>query len=479
MTHPYLSAVFKGCNRGLLTSHVYYVPLWATLDSLYPKGYMDGFMTGRIKIFTYGCQMNDLDSLKMFSELSKMGFTPTQETEDADIIILNTCSVRQKAYEKAISNLGRLKSHKSKKHSLIIAVTGCVAQQEGDRIRERMPHVDIILGTHQLHRLTDLIDHIHNTSQPITETGFSEDIPSMDIIPDQGLSAQAHRAYINIMQGCNNYCSYCIVPYVRGREVSRDHRRILHEIGLHASRGVKEIFLLGQNVNSYIGGIAFPELLRKIHDIDGIERIRFTTSHPKDVSDGLIDCFKDLNKVCSNIHLPFQSGSDSVLKTMNRHYTHHSYLDLIERLRSARPDISFSADVMVGFPDESEQDYQGTLAIIKAVRFDVLYSFKYSVRPGTAAALLSDNVSPELKTERLKQLQTLQKRITLENNLDRVGKTYEVLVDGISIKNSLQVNGRTSQNAIVNFLGDQGLIGKTLPLRIIRANQNSLTGEIA
>jgi tRNA-2-methylthio-N6-dimethylallyladenosine synthase len=441
---------------------------------------MDGFMKGRIKIFTYGCQMNDLDSLKMYSELSTMGFTRTQETADADIIILNTCSVRQKAYEKALSNLGRLKIHKLRKPSLIIAVTGCVAQQEGERIRERMPHVDIILGTHQLHRLPDLIEHANNTSYPMTETEFSEGIPSMDIIPEQGLSGHPHRSYINIMQGCDNYCSYCIVPYVRGHEVSRDYKKVLHEIGLHASRGVKEIFLLGQNVNSYNGGITFPGLLRSVHSIDGIERIRFTTSHPKDVSDELIACFKDLDKLCSNIHLPFQSGSDSVLKAMNRHYTHNSYLGLIERLRSARPDISFSADVMVGFPDESKQDYLDTLTIIEAVRFDVLYSFKYSVRPGTAAAAeLNDNVSSEEKTERLKQLQALQKRITLKNNQDRIGKKYEVLVDGISPKNPLQVHGRTSQNAIVNFLGDQGFMGKTLQVCITRANQNSLTGEMA
>ena len=436
-------------------------------------------MKGRIKIFTYGCQMNDLDSLKMYSELSTMGFTPTQETAEADIIILNTCSVRQKAYEKAMSNLGRLKTHKSRKHSLIIAVTGCVAQQEGERIRERMPHVDIILGTHQLHRLPYLIENVRNAAYPITETGFSKDIPSMDIVSEQGLSDHPHRSYINIMQGCDNYCSYCIVPYVRGHEISRDYKKVLSEIGLHASRGVKEVFLLGQNVNSYNGGISFPGLLRGIHAIDGIERIRFTTSHPKDVSDGLIECFKDLDKVCSHIHLPFQSGSDSVLKAMNRHYTRHSYLDLIERLRSARPDISFSADVMVGFPDESEQDYLDTLAVIKAVRFDVLYSFKYSVRPGTAAAQLDDNVSYEEKTERLKELQALQKRITLENNQDRIGNMYTVLVDGISPKNPFQVHGRTSQNAIVNFLGDQGLVGKTLPVRITRANPNSLTGEMA
>ncbi len=435
-------------------------------------------MKGRIKIFTYGCQMNDLDSLKMYSALSQMGFSPAGGTKDADIIILNTCSVRQKAYEKAISNLGRLKAHKTKRPSLIIAVTGCVAQQEGTALRERMPHVDIILGTHQLHRLPDLIKKVLEEKQSVTEIEFSDCIPSMDIVPDIECSDQRHRAYINIMQGCDNYCTYCIVPYVRGHEISRDYRKITEEIRQHTSRGVKEIFLLGQNVNSYNGGMTFPDLLRDLSSIASLERIRFTTSHPKDVSDNLISCFKDLNKLCSHIHLPFQSGSNRVLKAMNRHYTHQSYLDLIERLRTARPDIAFSADVMVGFPGEDEQDYSDTLDIIKTVRFDVLYSFKYSVRPGTASAALDDTVSPEEKSMRLQELQNLQKRITLEKNREYIGNTFHVLVDGISHKNPNQVYGRTSHNTIVNFSGEKGLIGKILPVRITRANQNSLTGEI-
>lgn len=440
---------------------------------------MEGFMNGRIKIFTYGCQMNDLDSIKMYSSLSKMGFSRTEETKEADVIILNTCSVRQKAYEKAISNLGRLKSHKSRRSSLIIVVTGCVAQQEGYRIMERMPHVDVVLGTHQLHRLPEMIEMVRREPQIAMETGFSDCIPSMDIVPDVGFSEHAHRAYINIMQGCDNFCSYCIVPYVRGHEISREYTRVLDETRLHASRGVKEIFLLGQNVNSYNGGMTFPELLRDISSISGIERIRFTTSHPKDVSDGLISCFKDLEKLCSSIHLPFQSGSNSVLKAMNRHYTHESYLDLIARLRDARPDIAFSADVMVGFPGEEEKDYRATLAIIEAVRFDVLYSFKYSVRPGTAASALDDTVSPEEKTSRLKQLQDLQKKITREKHAEYVGITFSVLVDGISQKNRNQIYGRTTNNTIVNFSGDHDCIGKILPVHITRANQNSLTGELS
>ena len=432
-------------------------------------------MNGRVKIFTYGCQMNDLDSQKMYSELARMGFFPTGETGDADIIIINTCSVRQKAYEKAISNLGRLRAHKKRKPSLVIAMTGCVAQQEDARLLERMPHVDIILGTHQIHRLPELVEQVRSHAGPRIETGFSDCIPSMDIVPDPEFSDQPHRSYINIMQGCDNYCSYCIVPYVRGREVSRDSSKIIDEVRLHAGRGVKEIFLLGQNVNSYQGGMDFPELLRNINGIVGIVRIRFTTSHPKDVSSGLIACFRDLDRLCSHIHLPFQSGSDRVLKAMNRHYTQGSYLELIARLRDARPDIAFSADVMVGFPHETGKDYQDTLAIVEAVRFDVLYSFKYSFRPGTAAAALEDNIPPDEKAERLRVLQTLQKKITLENNRRRIGTILDVLVDGNSSKNPEQIHGRTSQNTIVNFPGDRSLIGKTVGVKITRANQNSTT----
>jgi tRNA-2-methylthio-N6-dimethylallyladenosine synthase len=440
---------------------------------------MEGLMPNRIKIFTYGCQMNDLDSLKMYSEFLNRGFTPARQTRDADVIIMNTCSVRQKAHEKAMSSLGRLKAHKERNPSLIIAVTGCVAQQEGLRIRERMPFVDIVLGTHQLHRLPDLIGQVLDSGIPVVETAFARCIPFMDIVPGSGVSDQPHRAYINIMQGCDNYCSYCIVPYVRGPEISRDCRSIIQEIQLHASRNVKEVFLLGQNVNSYRGGMSFPDLLRSIQDIQGIERIRFTTSHPKDMSSDLIACFRELPALCSHIHLPFQSGSDRVLSAMNRHYSGSSYLDLISRLRNARPDIAFSADVMVGFPGETEQDFQDTLALIRTVRFDVLYSFKYSPRPGTAAADIPDSVPAEVKEERLGTLQALQKEITLENNRRRTGAVYDVLVDGNSRKHHDQVHGRTTHNVIVNFPGESTLVGETVPVRITRANPNSLTGEMA
>ncbi|HQP30775.1 MAG TPA: tRNA (N6-isopentenyl adenosine(37)-C2)-methylthiotransferase MiaB, partial [Deltaproteobacteria bacterium] len=346
-----------------------------------------------VKIFTHGCQMNDLDSRKLYSELAGHGYQPTEDDRLADVMIVNTCSVRQKAQEKALSTLGRLCILKRGRPGLVIAVAGCVAQQEGEELAERFPEVDIILGTHQLHRLKDLVADVRSRRQLRVETAFGDAIPSMDIVPDKDFLIPPHRAYINIMQGCDNYCTYCIVPLVRGREISRDHGAILSEVRLHAERGVKEVFLLGQNVNSYAGGMTFPELLKEIHAVEGIERLRFTTSHPKDVSPALIECFALLPKLCSHLHLPFEAGSDRVLKAMNRNYTHDSYLRLIEDLRRARPDMAFSADVMVGFPGEGEQDFRLTLDLIEAVRFDVLYSFKYSPRPGTAAAALVDDVA--------------------------------------------------------------------------------------
>lgn len=431
-----------------------------------------------VKIFTHGCQMNDLDSRKLYSELACCGYQPTEDDRLADVMIVNTCSVRQKAQEKAMSTLGRLRILKRGRPGLVIAVAGCVAQQQGAELAARFPEVDIILGTHQLHRLKDLVTEVQSRRQRRIETALGDCIPSMDIVPGKAFLMPAHRAYLNIMQGCDNYCTYCIVPLVRGREISRDHGMILSEVRLHAERGVKEVFLLGQNVNSYAGGMSFPELIKKLHGVDGIERLRFTTSHPKDVSPALIECFALLPKLCSHLHLPFQAGSDSVLKAMNRDYTHASYLKLIEDLRRARPDMAFSADVMVGFPGENEQDFQRTLALIEAVRFDVLYSFKYSPRPGTAAAALVDDVALPEKRARLSVLQSLQKRITLENNKARLGKIFEVLVDGTSPRHDHQVFGRTTHNAIVNFAGPSSLIGATVAVKVTRANQNSLTGEL-
>jgi len=435
-------------------------------------------MNGYVKIFTYGCQMNDLDTQKMYSLLFKKGWHPTTKIVEADIIILNTCSVRKKAYEKTLSNLGRLKKYKEKKPSLIIAVAGCVAQQEGANIIKRLPYVDIVLGTHQLHKLASIVDDILRYKKSVVDTVFDHYIPSMDIIPLKRFLTPSHKAYINIMQGCNNFCSYCIVPYVRGREISRDYKQILDEIENLSKNGVKEVFLLGQNVNSYRGGITFPELLERIHDINGVERIRFTTSHPKDVTDELIECFGKLDKLCNHIHLPFQSGSDNVLKAMNRGYTRQDYIGLIEKLKASRRNMAFSADVIVGFPTETDKDFALTMDLINTVRFDLLYSFKYSQRPGTKASNMTDNVPIAEKARRLGILQDAQRQITLSSNQARVGNVYDVIVDGISKRDPNAVCGRTTQNTIVNFKGSHELIGTTVSVKIEKANPNSLKGEL-
>jgi tRNA-2-methylthio-N6-dimethylallyladenosine synthase len=435
-------------------------------------------MKGLVQIFTYGCQMNDLDSQKMYSELSALNYEATTDTEKADVIILNTCSVRKKAEEKALSNLGRLKFLKNRKPSVAIIVAGCVAQQEGASLIAKMPHIDAVIGTHQIHKLPEIVDRIKETHSQEVQTEFSEYIPSLELVPDNTFIQPGHRAYINIMQGCNNFCSYCIVPYVRGREISRDWKNVIDEVRIHAERGVKEIFLLGQNVNSYSGDISFDTLLKKIAGVDGITRIRFTTSHPKDVSPGLIACFAEIKTLCSHIHLPFQAGSDKVLKVMNRHYTFDSYIKLIDDLRNARPDIAFSSDTMVGFSSETDDDFRRTLDLIEAVRFDVLYSFKYSPRPGTAAARIEDDVPLDVKKKRLSILQALQNKITLEINRSKAGRTFEVLVDGASQKNPSQIFGRTTHNTIVNFEGPLSIIGNVVTVKITRGNKNTLTGEL-
>ncbi len=435
-------------------------------------------MNGYVKIFTYGCQMNDLDTLKTYSTLKNYGWEPTGDTARADLIILNTCTVREKAYHKAVSNLGRLRKNKAAKPELILVVAGCIAQQEGDNLKKIMPHVDIILGTHQLHRLPELVQQHLDGKTVSARTDYAECIPSMDIIPDQSLADEPHRAYINIMQGCNNFCTYCIVPYVRGREISRAHTNILDEIRTHAAQGVSEVFLLGQNVNSYCGGISFADLLRDIAEIAGINRIRFTTSHPKDMSDDLIRCYAELPQLCNYIHLPFQSGSDKILKSMNRSYTADHYLSLIDKFRRAAPDMAFSSDVIVGFPGEDDRDFAATMELVHTVGFDNLFSFKYSPRPGTKAADYVDDVAMEAKVERLAILQSEQKKITFRNNRRRVGQTYEVLIDATSRHNPEQIHGRTQHFAIVNFKGSADMIGSSVPVRITRANQNSLTGEI-
>jgi tRNA-2-methylthio-N6-dimethylallyladenosine synthase len=433
-----------------------------------------------VYIETYGCQMNAHDTERMLRLLEDASYHEAKEAGEADLILVNTCSVREKPEEKVYSALGRFRELKEER-KVIIGVTGCVAQQEGRRLLKRVPYLDLVIGTHALSRLPELVKQVVDSGQRICETGFDpEGGYLMTPVPRKhGTKVKSH---VTIMQGCNRFCSYCIVPYVRGRERSRPSREILEEIRQLADRGVKEVCLLGQNVNAYGKGVAegpdFAELLRRIDEIEGIERIRFTTSHPADLSDGLIRAFSELGSLCEHIQLPFQSGSDRILERMHRNYTRASYLEKIERLKERCPSIAVTADVIVGFPGEEEEDFQETLKLMEKIRFDDLFSFKYSPRKGTRAAQFQDQVEAEIKERRLSILQERQKEITFEKNRGLEGCVVEVLVEGPSRQSDHDVTGRTRANKIVNFEGDPGQTGKLIPVQITKAFPHSLRGEI-
>ncbi|HPU30148.1 MAG TPA: tRNA (N6-isopentenyl adenosine(37)-C2)-methylthiotransferase MiaB [Syntrophorhabdaceae bacterium] len=427
-------------------------------------------------IETFGCQMNEHDSEKMAHLLRVNGHTQTDQIKESDIIIVNTCSVRQKAEQKFFSLMGRLKKIKDAR-GVIIGVTGCIAQQEKEVLKDRLPYIDFILGTSTIHKIKDAIEYGEKGSFfcDVTENGCS---PSLFIKP--WCIENRIKAYVTIMKGCNNFCSYCIVPYVRGREISRPSKDIIEEVKSLAQEGVKEITLLGQNVNSYNKGtddISFPALLRALNKIDGIERIRFVTSHPKDLSDELIDCFGELNKLCEHIHLPFQSGSDKILKLMNRGYTISEYVEKVERLKKVCSEIAITADCIVGFPGEEEEDFKETLNLITHIEFDGIFSFAYSKRKYTKAALFLEEVSRDVALERLKYLQSVQKQITLKKNKAMEGRILEVLVEGKSKGSKDDLTGRTRHNRIVNFKGGDDMIGRLVDVKIIKGYANSLRGE--
>ncbi|HEX8960489.1 MAG TPA: tRNA (N6-isopentenyl adenosine(37)-C2)-methylthiotransferase MiaB [Geobacteraceae bacterium] len=428
---------------------------------------------------TFGCQMNVSDSEKIVALLKKVGYSPTQDSSRADLVILNTCSVREKPEKKVYSGLGRFKELKREGGRPILAVGGCVAQQEGERLLEKVPYLDIVFGTHNLHLLPEMVRKAEGGAR-VAEVGFIDSETRLDLFPVEEEAGGLSR-FVTVMQGCDNFCSYCIVPYVRGREISRRSAEIIREIAEMAERGVKEVTLLGQNVNSYglksSGEPDFAGLLRQVATIPGIERIRFTTSHPKDISSPLIACFAEIPALCGHIHLPVQSGSDAVLARMNRGYTRAEYLERIAALKGARPGIQITGDMIVGFPGESEQDFRDTLSLMEEVGYADLFSFKYSVRPGTGAAAYRDDVAGATKQERLARLQELQKRLTLERNRSFVGTVQKVLVEGVS-KRGDQLFGRTDGNRVVNFAGAPTLIGKMIEVDITRAFQNSLFGEI-
>ncbi|MCX5798856.1 MAG: tRNA (N6-isopentenyl adenosine(37)-C2)-methylthiotransferase MiaB [Proteobacteria bacterium] len=428
-------------------------------------------------IETFGCQMNEHDTEKMEHLLLKDGFERTQDVSVADVVIVNTCCVREKAEQKFYSFMGRLRSMKNRRGT-ILGVTGCIAQMEKEHIKERLPFIDFSIGPSSIHRIKEAIEE-GAKSKPFLDFSDNGCNPYLFIKP--GIMNKKAKTYVTIMKGCNNFCSYCIVPYVRGREVSRESEDIIKEIEDLTMQGVKEVTLLGQNVNSFNKGrddIAFPELLKRINGIHGIERIRFVTSHPRDLSFELIDCFGTLEKLCEHIHLPFQSGSDKVLKLMNRGYGIKEYVEKIMMLRNRCEDISITADCIVGFPGEEEEDFNQTVELIRHVRFDGIFSFVYSPRKHTFASTLSDEVPRALALERLVYLQGIQKSITLDKNRDMEGKEVDVLVEDVSKNSKEDLAGRTRTNKIVNFRGNQDMAGRFVRVGIIKGYANSLKGEL-
>lgn len=436
----------------------------------------------KLYIQTYGCQMNLYDSERIAQVMGRMGYVATEQIDSADLIILNTCSVRDRAEQKVYSALGRWRELKEQRQEVIIGVGGCVAQQEGETLLQRAPHLDLVFGTHNIHKLPQMVEQVLTLrSRPLVETAFYRD-PSYMEDPEGRAQVQGAKAFVTIMQGCDKVCSFCIVPHVRGREVSRPSAKIIDEIRALAQQGVKEVMLLGQNVNSYgktsPGEISFAELLSRVNEIEGLERIRFTTSHPQDLSPELIEAFATLDKLCEHLHLPVQSGSDSVLARMRRGYTRSEYLRRIRQLKSRCPDVSLSTDIIVGFPGESDDDFTNTLELLRQLEYDEIFSFMYSPRTHTVSAkLYEDDVPEEVKKVRLQRLLNLQHGIALGNNRKKIGSVEEILVDGNSKLKSGQIMGRTRTNRIVNVMGANVLIGSTIPVRITGATANSLIGE--
>lgn len=421
-------------------------------------------MSKKLLIKTWGCQMNEYDSSKM-----------------ADVLLLNTCSIREKAQEKVFHQLGRWKTLKDKKPGVVIGVGGCVATQEGDSIRDRAPYVDVIFGPQTLHRLPEMIKQSQTSDAPVMDISFPE-IEKFDRLPEP--RAEGPTAFVSIMEGCSKYCTYCVVPYTRGEEVSRPMDDVLFEIAQLAEQGVREVNLLGQNVNAYRGathdgGIcSFAELLRLVATIDGIDRIRFTTSHPLEFTDDIIAVYEDTPELVSFLHLPVQSGSDRILTMMKRPHTAIEYKSIIRKLRKARPDIQISSDFIVGFPGETDKDFQDTMKLIRDVDFDMSFSFIFSPRPGTPAADYPCDLSEEVKKERLYELQQQINSQAMRYSRLMLGTEQRILVEGPSKKDLMELRGRTENNRVVNFEGSPDLIGQFVDVKIVDVFPNSLRGEL-
>ncbi len=439
-------------------------------------------MSKKLFIQTYGCQMNQYDSERIAQVMARSGYVQTDRIDAADLILLNTCSVRDKAEQKVYSALGSWKEFKDYREGVMIGVGGCVAQQEGENLLKRIPHLDLVFGTHNIHKLPELVDQARSSLARPVEVAFYRDPTYMEAI-DGRPQVQGTKAFVTIMQGCNKVCSFCIVPHVRGRELSRPSRKVIAEVESLVAQGVKEVMLLGQNVNSYgkltAGELSFAELLCRVDAIDGIERIRFTTSHPQDLSPELIDAFADCAHLCEHLHLPVQSGSDRVLARMRRGYTLEEYLSRLAALRRRCPNIALSTDIIVGFPGETEAEFNSTLELLQAVEYDEIFSFMYSPRPQTVAAkIYDDDIEEGVKRERLKTVQALQQEISRAKNRQHIGDLEEILVDGTAKLKQGQVMGRTRTNRIVNLSAPHTLIGQIVPVRITGATANSLLGEL-
>ena len=433
-------------------------------------------MSRKVYIETFGCQMNEVDSARIVSLMIAEKYEATRVLSEADLVLLNSCSIREKADRKIYSALGRLRRWKGSRPGRLIAVGGCLAQQEGKTLKEKAPHVDIVFGTHNIARLPELVRSAERRESPVA-VDLSGDTGHWEILPYHAKGTAS--AMVTIMQGCENYCAYCIVPFVRGPEISRPPADVIAEVGKLAERGIPEVVLLGQNVNSYgrkEGEIGFPELLRRISRIPGIRRIRFITSHPRDLDAETIGLFSEIEALCPHIHLPLQSGSDRMLSGMGRGYTRKKYLGKIDALRMARPGIAFSSDFIVGFPGETEEDFARTLAAMEEVRYDSAFSFRFSPRPGTRAARMDGAATAAMAGERLNRLQELQGRHTRERLGGVVGTVTEVLVEGNSAKDPSRLCGRTSCYKTVNFTPDPGGNGLFRRVEIRSAGTHTLSG---
>ena len=439
-------------------------------------------MAQKLYIQTNGCQMNEYDSDKMRDVLqASHGFELTDIPEQADVLLLNTCSIREKAQEKVFSAVGRWKKIKDKRPGVIIGVGGCVASQEGAAIQKRAPYVDMVFGPQTLHRLPELLNKARSGEQRVVDISFPE-IEKFDNLPEP--RAEGPKAYVSVMEGCSKYCTYCVVPYTRGEEVSRPLADVIAEIDSLARQGVREINLLGQNVNAYRGETedgdiaSFALLLHYVAAVDGIDRIRFTTSHPLEFTDDIIEAFAEIPQLVNHLHLPVQSGSNRILSEMKRGHQREDYLEIMRKIKAVRPGISLSSDFIIGFPGETDQDFADTMALIEEVGFDFSYSFIFSPRPGTPAANFADDVSMTIKEQRLKHLQTRLNEMTMAISHAMVGSSQAILVDGVSKKNPLHLTGRTENNRVVNFAAHPRLIGQFVDVLITEALPNSLRGRI-